>query len=110
MNTEIKQRWIKALRSGKYAQGRRKLKQVTPISGFEYCCLGVLLDIEEPEGWGEDGIRATIHRHSQGGMPSDGFLAQCGLDYVHAATLARMNDAPRQKSFLEIADYIEATL
>ena len=40
MNTEVKQKWIDALRSGKYEQGSEKLRSVTG-----YCCLGVLCDI-----------------------------------------------------------------
>ncbi len=40
MNAKIKQRWLKALRSGKYKQGRGQLK-----NGKSFCCLGVLCDI-----------------------------------------------------------------
>lgn len=41
MNSEIKQQWLEALRSGKYEQGKGELK--TPYGGF--CCLGVLCDL-----------------------------------------------------------------
>ena len=44
MNTEVKQKWIGALRSGKYEQGSEKLRSVTG-----YCCLGVLCDIYAQE-------------------------------------------------------------
>ena len=44
MNTEVKQKWINALRSGKYEQGSEKLRSVTG-----YCCLGVLCDIYAQE-------------------------------------------------------------
>ena len=44
MNTEVKQKWIDALRSGKYEQGSEKLRSVTG-----YCCLGVLCDIYAQE-------------------------------------------------------------
>lgn len=44
MNPEVKQKWIAALRSGKYEQGSEKLRSV---SG--YCCLGVLCDIYAQE-------------------------------------------------------------
>jgi len=40
MNSQIKQKWIDALRSGKYHQGQSKL-----YSGDGFCCLGVLCDI-----------------------------------------------------------------
>ena len=44
MNTQIKQKWIDALRSGKYEQGSEKLRSVTG-----YCCLGVLCDLYSQE-------------------------------------------------------------
>ena len=44
MNTEVKQKWIDALRSGKYEQGSEKLR-----SAQGYCCLGVLCDLYSKE-------------------------------------------------------------
>lgn len=44
MNPEVKQKWIDALRSGKYEQGSEKLRTVTG-----YCCLGVLCDLYAQE-------------------------------------------------------------
>ena len=41
MKAELKTKWIEALRSGKYNQGRRAL--VT--NQGSYCCLGVLCDV-----------------------------------------------------------------
>jgi hypothetical protein len=41
MREDIKKRWIEALRSGKYKQGKKRLKSL----GGYYCCLGVLCDI-----------------------------------------------------------------
>ncbi len=41
MNPEIKKEWVKALKSGKYKQGRRELK----TKESEYCCLGVLCEL-----------------------------------------------------------------
>ena len=44
MNSQIKQKWIDALRSGKYTQAQSKL-----YSGDGFCCLGVLCDIYAKE-------------------------------------------------------------
>lgn len=44
MNTQIKQKWIDALLSGKYEQCSEKLRSVTG-----YCCLGVLCDLYSQE-------------------------------------------------------------
>jgi hypothetical protein len=57
MNTEVKQKWIDALRSGKYDQGSEKLRSVTG-----YCCLGVLCDLyakEHNQEWEFRGITET---------------------------------------------------
>lgn len=40
MKPEIKQRWVEALRSGKYTQARQRL-----CMGGGMCCLGVLTDL-----------------------------------------------------------------
>jgi len=44
MNAEIKERWVKALRSGDYIQGKGALRR-TEGGIHKYCCLGVLCDI-----------------------------------------------------------------
>jgi hypothetical protein len=44
MNPEIKQKWLNALRSGEYPQGRNSLR-----NGNGFCCLGVLCDIYSKE-------------------------------------------------------------
>ena len=57
MNPEVKQKWIDALRSGKYEQGSEKLRTVTG-----YCCLGVLCDLYSQEHntqWEFRGIEET---------------------------------------------------
>lgn len=52
MYKDIKDKWIAALRSGKYKQGRIRLRQRNVVSGLEtHCCLGVLCDITAPELW-----------------------------------------------------------
>lgn len=45
MNREIKKKWIAALRSGDYLQGRGVLR----TRDSSYCCLGVLCDIYSKE-------------------------------------------------------------
>jgi len=41
MNKEIAKKWIEALRSGKYKQGKQILRSIDD----KYCCLGVLCDV-----------------------------------------------------------------
>ena len=46
MNKQLKSKWIKALRSGKYKQGFGRLKQRNDTNHRpEYCCLGVLREL-----------------------------------------------------------------
>lgn len=45
MNQEIKQKWLDALRSGEYTQGKRMLRQ----DNNAFCCLGVLCDLHAKE-------------------------------------------------------------
>lgn len=48
MNNEIKELWVKALRSGKYKQGSSILHS-TKTEIHEYCCLGVLCELASAE-------------------------------------------------------------
>jgi hypothetical protein len=54
MNKRIKARWVKALRSGRYKQGRNMLR----TDDGKFCCLGVLCDLHSKStgtAWGTDG-------------------------------------------------------
>ena len=46
MIAEWKKKWVDALRSGEYEQTRERLRN---DAGF--CCLGVLCDVVDSEGW-----------------------------------------------------------
>ena len=48
MNKEFKARWVKALRSRKYKQGKDHLHKVEDGEHY-YCCLGVLCEIVREE-------------------------------------------------------------
>lgn len=109
MDKKLKAEWVKALRSGKYKQGRVRLKNTDET----HCCLGVLCaihpDVEEECLNEDDGPifvwNMQMMRNSLGGP----FLRQLGLDGNDQVALIRMNDII-EKDFLEIAQYIEANL
>ena len=92
MDQAMKERWITALRSGKYPQGRGEL--VTAEGN--YCCLGVLCVVE-----GVEIPRDTMTSY----LPKP-------LDTVFPGRenliLSDMND--KGQSFAEIADWIEINL
>lgn len=50
MNSVIKEKWVAALRSGKYEQGRDRLATITNYDETTYCCLGVLCELAVEEG------------------------------------------------------------
>lgn len=93
MKIELKTKWVEALRSGKYEQHRGSL-----IAGYEdgcraFCCLGVLLFSEETAGPEANAAYEKL---------------MCGLG-MHGLKLVSMNDSD-ERTFPEIADYIEANL
>ena len=45
MKKNIAKKWIKALRSGKYRQGKSWLKQYNSKGQEQHCCLGVLCEL-----------------------------------------------------------------
>jgi hypothetical protein len=106
MKKQLRDEWVKALRSGKYEQTTETLE-----ADGAYCCLGVLcivagLWIPEDENDLDD---------DSGSYPELRALRdRCGLGDGHAATslqtiLIKMNDA-ELLCFDEIADWIEANV
>lgn len=125
MQAKIKEKWLKALRGRKYKQATGQLKGVANgQSGYYdeskagHCCLGVLLDVVEPDGWSDrksfDGrVLGQLHKRSSvaRGKPQSGqyispsFAKKLGIPAGVQKKLAQMND--RGDSFTAIADYIE---
>ena len=107
MNAEIKQKWIVALRSGKYQQGFNRLR-----SNDKYCCLGVLCDLSGLGWWEDDDYLDT-----RASLPSQ-VIRLCDLhregDEVSVElgplkkTLSSLNDAGF--TFDQIADIVEYAL
>ena len=113
--------WVAALRSGKYAQGRNALR--TENNGF--CCLGVYLDVRDPDGWGADPIineenRCGFpHRHaeSHSGGANIFYLDDETRNRLHLSRegmeyLGRLNDGTEAgpSTFAGIADFVETDM
>lgn len=101
MKAAIRNKWVKALRSGEYVQG--KGHYVSTGKKYDaFCCLGVLADIQEAT-W-------EMNSHS-GGYEIDGAnylgdaLVPNGPGWDEQSRLAHMNDGG--DSFKRIANYIE---
>jgi hypothetical protein len=106
MREEIKNIWIKALKSGEYKQTTENLKR-----GSNYCCLGVLCDIVKDEVNGEwDGdifTQGPLSEHVSL-MPPQEVYSFVGLNRNDASDLARKNDSG--ESFESIADWVRDNL
>lgn len=102
MNPQVKTRWVEALRSGEYKQGRWQLRQ--PTAGeTEYCCLGVLA-VVTPELHGLVDLDLCITPFEKPEVE-----AIVGFDFEVARDLVSMNDVGG-KTFPEIADWVEEHL
>jgi hypothetical protein len=102
MNPEIKQKWVDALRSGKYKQGQTYLLNKENGS---YCCLGVLCEVVGASGWQDDAqlppeIQDLTGVSALGRIPN----AIHGYDLLSA-----LNDSLKY-DFNRIADIIEEQL
>jgi hypothetical protein len=107
---DLRRKWVEALRSGKYQQGKGALRN----SDNRYCCLGVLCDIvgvpsELPED-SDHYIFTTKDNGKISGYLNPEIAAMVGLKSVvgggtSGMSLAGMND--RSTPFTEIADVIE---
>lgn len=104
MDKEIQDKWVKALRSGKYQQGRRALR----TTDNKYCCLGVLCDLVASDEWSksEDPDDPFYYHGPTSVMPDVRLCDDVGLDEDFSFDLAHANDAG--STFHEIADMIEA--
>jgi len=98
MKIDLKQRWLEGLRSGRYAQGTISLKN----KDDKYCCLGVLCDLIDPNGWSLMKDRDNCYYWlGNWARPPSSVLPNEIQD-----VLIEMNDV-FNKTFLEIADYVE---
>jgi hypothetical protein len=106
MDAELKAKWVEALRSGKYKQTVRCLRDPAGEVGGGFCCLGVLAEVKGVE-WEEctPYVAGKMVCHKEGGWLSEEFS---GLHFSEQKSLSRMNDS--DVPFDKIADYIEQNL
>ena len=104
MNKIWKDKWVKALRSGKYKQAEEELYNFRNNS---YCCLGVLRQIMCPAGPDND-LQGKDKHGEETEFLHTKYLRKAHLHHATQKHLADMND--RGDSFRQIADYIEKRL
>jgi hypothetical protein len=108
MFKRLKRKWVEALRSGKFKQGRGYLRRVEGINddGNEeesYCCLGVLSCVM-------NGVRPPMRM-----LLGNTQLKRAGLTPDKQYLLADMNDGSgehflKARSFKQIASWIDKNL
>lgn len=120
MNAEVKQEWLRRLRSGEYTQGKARLKRQNPNGQVTHCCLGVLCDIAVERGVVDVKIGRFGLHHFIDDISTDvavlpwkvqewaGLAERGNRVYMGNTTLATLND--NGVSFEEIADLIENEL
>lgn len=94
MKKEVADKWVEALRSGKYKQTCHGLR-----AGDRFCCLGVLCDISGLGEWKDEEYLEEILW-----LP-DQVFEWAGISDVAQSDLAVVND--RGHSFNAIAERIE---
>ena len=106
LDVDIKQEWLTALRSGEYQQGKYSLKQDN-----KYCCLGVILELQNELTLSYDNMFCNFHHSScisdKSAMYNvlSGFGDFKGFRIDKKECLANLNDS--EYTFNEIADIIE---
>jgi len=112
MDKKIKQKWISALKSGKFKQGRGKLRYGNQ-NGTYHCCLGVLSEIAVKEGvcskksaFGEDNLVLSTDVRLWAGLKENN-------PWLGNHLAAEWNDGGggvKKSSFEEIANKIQKYL
>lgn len=113
MNSEIKQKWLNELRSGKYEQAFYVLCKVLPDGKRAYCANGILCHIAEKHGI----VRTrAVPKNGMWVVLFDGHIDYTPPNVLRWAGLngplnhiSTLNDFYR-KSFEEIADFVEDNL
>jgi hypothetical protein len=95
VNKEAKEKWIDALRSGKYMQGKSCLKDTNNT----YCCLGVLVEVFEEHHGLKFNQRINCSRNAMEfgsfcsvAAPPDIVLAWINIAPNHQTLLMNLND------------------
>lgn len=119
MKIDIADRWVAALLSGKYEQGKGLLRQRYENGAEEYCCLGVLCELYladhpdsslfpvlRPDLEVADSDNGNMYQYGEcGELPPDEIQEWAGISSNSCSALSEENDTG--KSFAQLADIID---
>lgn len=127
MDVQLKEQWVNALRSGDYGQSQKILRD--PEDENAYCCLGVLCDLIDPDGWSYHEKFGWYWHDPETGAARDTYLppstaervfgdrygAKIPMNYKGDTKLVEVEVAgailnDNGSTFEEIADWIEENL
>lgn len=113
MNKELKQKWVAALRSGEYKQGKGKLLY-HENGETSYCCLGVLCEVAkfDPAIWHRKNILGECF---VSGSTANSLRENLNISITAEHTLVCLNDGGengvyRAQPFSVIAGWIEENI
>ena len=93
IDPDVKERWVKALRSGKYEQGRGGLCTIDENGVQCFCCHGVLADMEISEPWVYSEHESFVmEKDGSSHVLSEAYQARIGMDVRVHNLLAQGND------------------
>jgi hypothetical protein len=107
-------KWVRALRSGKYKQGRGALNK----NNKNFCCLGVVCEVaiknkvklKKTKNWSESKKSFTVHYDNEGGVLPIKVARWLGIDELNPLLkhqpASELNDQTKA-SFKQIADLVE---
>lgn len=98
----LRERWLEALRSGNYKQGRGVLRNKED----EFCCLGVLCDVAEPDKWKLTQMGSWRCSEFCKFFPGEYLIDDAEMEVEFSRDLAKLNDSGLY-NFNDIADHIE---
>ena len=110
MKKSYAMKWVVALRSGKYKQGKGRLHKVNASNHHKYCCLGVLCDVV---GAPKERVRNVFYYKGRAGILPSMVVDLVGMHSAEGAlwdtSLIYLNDGEEgpRKNFSQIADIIE---
>ena len=87
MKKTVMKKWVKALRSGKFKQGRGTLKQYNRQGDAQHCCLGVLCEL-----YNQDMVKKKKKKLSEKVISSD--------SYHHSSFLHGFVEFNRSRDYL----------
>ena len=99
INQETKDKWVAALRSGKYSQGTHCLVNSVESLGSAFCCLGVLCEVMGAQR--AEGYRQGHQRGYMFPSPDDGTLQR----YTTTLPFSIMHETLQQQLMVFNDDY-----